>query len=288
MTDSYFNLGSYRRIVTTKSPDAQLWFDRGLAWAISFNHEEAEVCFVKATQYDPNCAMAFWGIVYARGPNYNKAWIRFDPVDLQNTLKEMRQILQRAQELAPRATSVEAALIEALTARFPPSERPEDLRTLDYAYAEAMRPVYNLYPDDLDVAGLFTEALMCLTPRALWSLETGQPCGPHTVEAGEVLERAMSLPGGDKHPAYGHLYIHLMEMSPFPEIALPASDRLRTLVPDGSHLLHMPTHIYVSCGDYRRVVDFNHDAILVDNKYFAHKAAARETGSIFLPVLPRA
>lgn len=271
MQDDYFDLGSYHRPVTTVSVDAQLWFDRGLLWSYAFNQEESARCFMRATDHDENCAMAYWGIAYARGPNYNKAWIRFDPVDLAKTVADMKLVLERAWSLAAQATPVEAALIEALTARYPQGEIPADLGSLDRAFANAMRLVYKQFPDDLDVAGLFVEALMCQTPRALWNLDTGEPCGPHTVEAREVLERAMSLPGGRDQPAFGHLYIHLMEMSPYPEVALPAADRLRTVVPDGSHLLHMSSHIYVACGDYRRVIDANNDAIAVDDKYFARE-----------------
>lgn len=271
MHDDYFDLGPYHRPVTTTSSDAQLWFDRGLSWAYAFNQEEAARCFIEAAHYDGDCAMTYWGLAYARGPNYNKAWIRFDPVDLAKTVADMKVVLERACSLAAQATAVEAALIEALMARYPQGDIPKDLGSLDRAFANAMRVVYRRFPDDLDVAGLFVEALMCQTPRALWDLDTGEPCGSHTVEAREVLERAMSLSGGKDQPAFGHLYIHLMEMSPFPEVALPAADRLRTVVPDGSHLLHMSSHIYVACGDYRRVIDANNDAIAVDDKYFARE-----------------
>ncbi|KAI2836855.1 transcriptional regulator family: Fungal Specific TF [Aspergillus niger] len=282
MTDDYFNLGSYSRTVTTNSPDAQLWFNRGLVWSYSFNHEEASRCFIKASKADENCAMAYWGLAYARGPNYNKAWIRFDLADLATTITEMRPVLQRAQALAAQGASpAERAVIEALKARFPKDDdetKPEnlDLHALDRAYAEAMRPVYEAYPEDPDIVALFVEALMCISPRALWNLDTGEPCGPHTTEARRVLEKAMtSLPGGSSNPAYCHLYIHLMEMAPYPEIALPAADRLLRLVPDGSHMLHMPSHIYVACGDYRAVIDSNNQAMVVDDKYFA-----REPGTI--------
>jgi len=58
MKDDYYDLGDFRRDVTTTSPQAQLWFDRGLAWAYCFNPEEAVRCFEKALDYDPDCAMA--------------------------------------------------------------------------------------------------------------------------------------------------------------------------------------------------------------------------------------
>ncbi|KAI7232843.1 TPR domain protein [Hortaea werneckii] len=136
-----------------------------------------------------------------------------------------------------------------------------------------MRPVYEAYPDEVDVAALFAEALMCITPRGLWDLDTGKPTGPHTVEARNIIERVFQLPGGLYHPALCHLHIHLLEMSPFPELALPAADRLRDLVPDASHMLHMPTHIDAAVGDYRRGVDSNSAAIAADDKYFARDDA---------------
>ncbi|KAI2872211.1 hypothetical protein CBS63078_10737 [Aspergillus niger] len=271
----YFNLGSHHRPVTTTSKEAQLWFDRGLIWSYSFNHGEAERCFERAATYDPSCAMALWGLAYAAGPNYNKAWKFFDQEDLRDSIKRANNALARATELANQASPVEQALIKAITARFPPTDSiPDDLSSLDYAYANAMRPVYQRFGRDPDVAALFAEALMCITPRGLWDLDTGKPTGVHTVEAREAIEVALKHPNGYDHPALCHLHIHMLEMSPFPELALPAADRLRRLVPDGSHMLHMPTHIDAAVGDYRRSVDSNHEAILADDKYFAREDAS--------------
>ncbi|KOC09608.1 tetratricopeptide repeat domain protein [Aspergillus flavus AF70] len=269
-SSAYYNLGSHRRSVTTSSPEAQLWFNRGFLWAYSFNHDEAVRCFERATKHDPKCAMAFWGIAYAVGPNYNRAWHFFDMADRQHTVKKANEALTRAIELASNATPVERDLIKALTARFPPSDNiPSDMGPLNHAYADAMRPVYHAYSSDVDVAALFGDALMCISPRGLWDLDTGKPTGDHTVEAQKVIESAMAqgIEGRD-HPAHCHLYIHLMEMSPMPERALPASDRLRRLVPDAAHMLHMPTHIDMAVGDYRRAVDSNEEAIIADDKYF--------------------
>lgn len=272
---SYYDLGTYERQVTTESKEAQLWFNRGFVWAYSFNHEESVRCFVKAAAADPDCAMAYWGIAYAAGPNYNKAWVRFDRKDLEHSVKRSTSALQRALDLSKRASPVESALIHALAARFPSAEIPADLKTLNEAYAEAMRSVYHAYPNDRDVMALFAEALMCRRPRDLWNVDTGEPSDPLTVEARAVLEAGFARRDGYDQPAFCHLYIHLMEMSPFPEIALPAADRLRHLVPEASHMLHMGSHIDMAVGDYRRVVSSNHDAMIADDKYFA-----QEEGSI--------
>ena len=71
-----YDLGTYGRPISTSSADAQAWFDRGLVWSYGFNHEEAVRCFERAAEADPACAMAHWGVAYAIGPNYNKAWDR--------------------------------------------------------------------------------------------------------------------------------------------------------------------------------------------------------------------
>ncbi|CAG8905430.1 unnamed protein product [Penicillium egyptiacum] len=281
MTEKYYDLGEYQLPVSTLDPECQLWFDRGYHWAQGFNHEEAVRCFKKAIEHDGNCAMAYWGICYAKGPNYNKAWVRFDHSDLIATIREVQHLLQQAQTLAAQATPVERALITALQARFPRLEvSPDnieslDLGALDRDYADAMRAVQGEFPNDIDIAALCAEALMCISPRRLWNLELGTPSGPHTVQAREIIERAMTLDAGDQHPALCHLYIHLMEMSPYPEIALPAADRLRSAMPDASHMIHMPTHIDIACGDYRRAVDSNHQAMLADDKYFSETTSSK-------------
>src|ERR1700730_14357093 len=82
----YFDLGSYSRDVTASSADARMWFNRGLVWAYGFNHEEAGACFEQAIAADPQCALAHWGVAYALGPNYNKPWEAFDPVDMSSSV----------------------------------------------------------------------------------------------------------------------------------------------------------------------------------------------------------
>ncbi|MFI9503528.1 hypothetical protein [Nocardia sp. NPDC052566] len=283
MTADYYDLGTYTRRVTTNSPVAQLWFDRGLVWTYAFNHEEAARCFARAAEQDPGCAMAHWGLAYTLGPNYNKPWEFFDEVELADTVARTHDTARRAHDLADRVTPVERAVIGALTARYPANAPDGDSPGWNRAYAAAMRDVYQRFPDDLDVATLFADALMNLTPWALWDTRSGKPAeGAGTVEARTVLERALADTDGRDHPGVLHMYIHLMEMSPTPETALAVADRLRGLVPDAGHLEHMPSHLDVLCGDYRSVVRANSAAITADEKY------ARRTGEADFYTLYRA
>ncbi|WP_146592418.1 tetratricopeptide repeat protein [Puniceibacterium confluentis] len=271
----YYDLGSYTCAVTTTSNDAQVWFDRGLAWTYAYNHEEAIACFRNALAEDPTCAMAHWGISYCIGPNYNKPWETFEEDEKPNCIELAQSSIRAAFQFLDRLTPVEQALIRALPSRYPDSANVEDFRPWNDAFADAMRKVHADFTDDLNVCALFAEAIMNRTPWQLWDLPTGQPAkGASTLEAISILESAFaSLPGAWSHAGLLHMYIHLMEMSPTPEKALRHGDALSTLVPDAGHLLHMPTHIDVLCGDYMNVVLRNDTAIKADRKFLAHEGA---------------
>jgi tetratricopeptide (TPR) repeat protein len=190
--EPYFDLGTYTRGTSTASTSAQTWFDRGLVWSYAFHHEEAIRCFERAVEHDPGFALAHWGIAYAIGPNYNKQWEAFDPVDLAASLEKACDEVAAARACADRAAPVEQALIEALASRYQVNDPSADLVAWNADYAEAMRAVFRAHPAELDVAALFADALMNLTPWALWDRYTGLPsAGAATLEARQVLERVL-------------------------------------------------------------------------------------------------
>ncbi|MGH1491028.1 MAG: tetratricopeptide repeat protein [Acidimicrobiales bacterium] len=270
MEDGYYDLGTYSRSVTTDSAEAQLWFDRGLNWLLGFNHGEAIACFERAIEADPNCAMAHWGVAIGIGPNYNMAWDKMDPVSLSKALGKAFDSTQVALGLAGNVTPPEAALIEALPSRYPQRDPIEDQMPWNKAFTNAMREVAAAHPDDLEIQAVFVDAILNETPWKMWDLQTGQPAeDAGTVEAQRVLERAFAeLPGSWDHPGLLHLYVHLMEMSPTPEAALRHGDRLREMMPQCGHLIHMPTHIDVLCGNYHDVVHWNQKAVVADRLWF--------------------
>ncbi|MCZ6815595.1 MAG: hypothetical protein O7F76_02725 [Planctomycetota bacterium] len=271
----YYDLGAYGRAITTESEVAQCWFDRGLNWVFAYNHGEAVECFRKALEADPGCAMAHWGVAYATGPNYNLPWHLYDPEGRAQALAEAYDATQLALPHVEDVTPVERALIRALPARYPQRDPIEDLSPWNKDFTNAMRKVYAEHSDDLEVQTVFAEAIMNETPWQMWDLKTGDVAeGAGTVEVREVLETAFrNIPASWDHPGLLHLYVHLMEMSPVPELALRAGDRLREIMPDGGHLIHMPTHIDVLCGNYRDVVVYNKKAIVADRKYLERAGA---------------
>ncbi|KAL3486623.1 hypothetical protein BJX62DRAFT_246664 [Aspergillus germanicus] len=278
-----YNLGPLTRKVTTSSAECQTWFSRGLTWVYTFNHSEAAVCFENAIAHDPNCAIAHWGLAYALGPNYNYAW-EFFGENLADALSKTHEAARRARELANsvngNVTAIEKALIEAIQARFPNadvivSENMEIYKARNRAYADEMEKVYETFGEtDLDVAALYADSIMSLTPWRLWDLKTGLPNpGTRTLDAKRVLERALTHKEAKGHPGILHYYIHLIEMSPTPELGLVPADHLRELVPDSGHANHMPSHLDVLVGDYRAAIRANQRATIADEKYLQQAGA---------------
>jgi len=263
----YYDLGRYSRKILTSSDDAQRWFDRGLVWTYSYNHEQAIECFQKALDYDPGCAMAHWGIAYAAGPNYNFEWWMMDPATKSDALGMAYDSTRAALTLIDSITPVERALIEALTARYPQREPIEDQSPWNDDFAAAMKKSYENHTDDIEVATVYAEAILNQTPWKMWNIWSNTTAeGAGTAEAQNVLEKFVDTPEGRAHPGILHLYVHLMEMSPTPEKALKAGDLLRELVPDAGHLIHMPTHIDIQCGEYRDALHWNLKGIEADLK----------------------
>jgi tetratricopeptide (TPR) repeat protein len=251
------DLGTHRHPVSTRVPEAQQYFDQGLRLVWAFNHDEATRAFTEAARLDPDCAMAWWGIALAAGPNYN------DPGNPERD-RRAYEALRKAVALERKVSAQERAYIEALAKRYT-KEPPPDRKALDVAYADAMRVVMRRYPHDLDAATLFAESMMDLRPWDLWSRD-GEP-RPGTEEIVATLESVLKR--DPEHPGANHYYIHAVEASTHPERGVASADRLRGLVPGAGHLVHMPSHIYMRVGRYGDAVAANERAVAVDRAYIA-------------------
>lgn len=249
-------MGDHHHAITTRSPEAQRYFDQGLVLAFGFNHREAARSFRQAQALDPACAMCLWGEALVLGPNINAG---MDAADNPRAFAAVRD----AFALRGNASERERAYIEALAMRYA-DPAPKDRSGLDRAYAEAMGEVVQRFPDDADAASLYAEALMDTTPWDYWGAD-GSP-KPVTRTILGTLEAV--LDSQPEHPLANHLYIHAVEKV-HPRRGLAAADRLRDLVPGAGHLVHMPGHIYIRVGRYDDAVRANEKAIGADNAYVA-------------------
>ena len=254
-TPLFKGLSTWTHKVTTSSPQAQQYFDQGLRFIYGFNHDEATRSFKEAVRLDPNCAMAYWGIAFTLGPNYNL------PIDPERA-KSAYEATQKAVALAPQVSEKERAYIEAIAKRYV-ADPSADRKALDLAFADAMRGVAKRYPDDLDAATLFAESMMNLRPWDLWTAD-GDP-QPGTEEIVSTLESVLKR--NPNHLGAIHYYIHTVEASQKPERAIPYADRLAKVAPGAGHLVHMPSHIYMRVGRYKDANVSNARAAKVDEDY---------------------
>ena len=248
--------------ITTKNSTAQSYFNQGLVFAYGFNHWEAQRAFQAAQKLDPECAMCFWGEALVLGPNIN--W----PMEAAAIAPAFKAVTE-AQRLAPKASEKEQALIAALAKRYSADEAADRI-ALDIAYADAMQEVAQRFPDDLDIATLYAEALMDLSPWNYWGDGGKTPTG-RTAALVATLERV--LEANPDHVGAIHLYIHAVEASDRPERAEPYADRLAAQNLSTGHLIHMPAHIYFRVGRYLNSLEANKVASAADEAYLAQVQA---------------
>jgi tetratricopeptide (TPR) repeat protein len=250
-------MGRHARKINTKSPEAQTYFNQGLILAYGFNHDEAIRSFAEAAKLDPDCAMAYWGIAYALGPNFN---LKMD----ENNGRRAYAAIQAAIARKQHASEVERELIDAMATRYvnPPSD---DRAHLDKAFADAMGALWKKYPKDTDIGYIYAESMMVKNPWDQW-YKDGKP--KHETELVlKVLEQVMEV--DLYHPGANHMYIHATEGSQTPEKAEAAADRLGKITPGIGHMVHMPAHTYMRIGRYEDALEVNRQATKLDQEYFA-------------------
>src|SRR5687767_14100439 len=196
-------LGTFNRPISSRNRDAQAFFNQGFQMMYAFAKPEAVRSFREAWKRDPECAICFWGEAWAWGSYLN------GPMSAEEA-PYAYAAAQKAMGMRSRAPEKERALIEAIAVRY--VEKFDASRRLeqDRAYADAMQRVAARYPDDLDIATLYADALFLLEPRR----GTRDIAQPSVKKLHEVLEGILSR--NVHHPGACHLYVHATESTVFP------------------------------------------------------------------------
>ncbi len=245
----YHGMGTWHHPIATRNPEAQKYFDQGLALLYGFNRYESLRSFRKASELDPQAAMAFWGMAMAQAAYIN---MDGDPsYDLKGSCADVDAGLKIAG-----APARERAYLQAAATRCPEEK--------SQAYIGAMRALAERYPDDLDASTLYAESLM-IPVRWGWYAADGTPAAG-VSEAERVLEQVLRR--WPDHPGANHYYIHAVESSKTPERGIPSAMRLMGIVPEAGHVVHMPGHIWLAIGDYETAASVNERASEVDRQYF--------------------
>ncbi|MFA6083834.1 hypothetical protein [Mucilaginibacter sp.] len=241
--------GNYKWKITTTSDSAQFYFNQGISMYYAFHSIEAIASFTKATRFDPECAMTWYGKSLAMGPTINYPNNYVSPTGAY-------EASVKANTFKPNCSTPEKELIIAMQERYS-KDNSISVRQLRVNYVKAMQLVYAKYPNNADVVTLYADALLLLHP---WNLYTHDfKPKPWTRKIRSLLEHALAI--NPKHPGANHYYIHTMEASATPQMALNSAHLLDTLMPLVSHITHMPSHVYIRTGDYPRGIKNNNAAI---------------------------
>lgn len=261
--------GIYKWKIPTKNDSAQFYFNQGINMYYSFHIIEAMASFKKAAKFDPNSAIIYWAQALTYGPNINDFGYRASP--------EALDAVKNAEEHAG-YTPLEKGLIHAISLRYS-DDSSRTREQLNQDYVNAMKKLYEELGSNADVAALYADAMMLQHPWDLWSIDgTPKPWTPHIRE---VLEKILEK--NPMHPGANHYYIHVMEPSPFAAKALPSADRLGKTNPGLSHVVHMPSHIYLRTGLYNKGVEVNVNAVNSYKKIISLYAPV--TGADFLYII---
>lgn len=246
--------GNYHWAIKTSSDSAQFYFNQGINMYFAFHIIEAMGSFKKAELFDNSNPMVFWAQALAYGPNINDFAYASNP--------DAVAAAEKAKQLSANAPNKEKGLIDAMLVRYS-NDSTISRKTLNQLYATAMKINYERFKNDGDISTLYADALMLQHPWEYWQHDG--KAQPWTPEIMLVLENVLKL--HPNHPGANHYYIHTMEASPNPGKALPSADRLGTMMPDVSHMVHMPSHIYIRTGNYEKGIVVNDRAVNGYNKF---------------------
>ena len=228
-------LGPFTRPISSTNPEAQAYFNQGFQMMYAFAKMDATRSFREAWKRDGTCAICYWGEAWSWGSYLN------GPMTVEEAPHAWTAI-QKAISLKQHATEKERAFIDAMAVRYVERFDPEKRVDQDRAYAEAMRKLSEAYPDDLDAATLYADALFLLEPRR----GTRDISDPKIQLIHKVFEGVLAK--DIKHPGACHLYVHATESTVMPGKAEACAEFLGDSIPGASHINHMPSHTFNEIG----------------------------------------
>jgi tetratricopeptide (TPR) repeat protein len=224
-------------------------FERGVALLHSFWYEEAEKEFQQIAVDDPRCAMAHWGVAMSL---WHQLWDHPDAKLIERGLDEVHQ----AETTDGPATPRERAYIAAISAFYSNSKKL-DHAVRAKAYSDAMKKVYEAYPDDHEAAVFFALSLLASEPH-------NDETFANRKQAAAILEKLFAVE--PDHPGVAHYLIHSYDKPQLAQLGLPAARRYAQVAPAAPHALHMPSHIFARVGLWQDDINSNLASIAATRK----------------------
>src|ERR1700734_878507 len=230
-------------------PSVQKPFERGVALLHSFWYEEAEKEFQHIAADDPHCAMAHWGEAMSL---WHQLWNNPDAKVIQRGLDEIHEAKTTDGATTPR----EKAYIAAIAAFYSNSKKLNH-EARAQAYSDAMKKVYETYPDDHEAAVFYALSLLASEPH-------DDETFANRKRAAAILEKLFATE--PDHPGVAHYLIHSYDKPQLAQLGLPAARRYAQVAPAAPHALHMPSHIFARLGLWQDDIDSNLASIAATRK----------------------
>jgi tetratricopeptide (TPR) repeat protein len=231
------------------APDVRKPFERGLALLHSFWYEEAEKEFMQIAGDDPHCVMAHWGVAMSL---WHQLWDHPDPKVIIRGLDEVHEAKTTDGPTTPR----EKAYIAAIAAFYGDSKKLNH-EARAKAYSDAMKKVYESYPDDHEAAAFYALSLLASEPH-------DDTTFANRKQAAAILEKLFATE--PDHPGVAHYLIHSYDKPQLAQLGLPAARRYAQIAPAAPHALHMPSHIFARVGLWQDDIDSNLASIAATRK----------------------
>src|SRR5260221_13494857 len=229
-------------------------FARGVALLRSFWYEEAEKEFLDIAKDDPNCAMAHWGVAMSI---WHQLWNDPD----EKVITRGRDEVNAAKKLSAKDTPRENAYIAAAAAFY--SDSKSDHAARARAYSDAMKKVYESYPDDHEAAVFYALSLLASEPHH-------DETFANRKAAAAILEKFFATE--PDHPGVAHYLIHSYDKPQLAQLGIPAARRYAQVAPAAPHALHMPSHIFARVGLWQDDINSNLASVAATPKTVAiHK-----------------
>ncbi|QOV87437.1 peroxiredoxin family protein [Humisphaera borealis] len=219
--------------VTTRSEEAQKFFDQGVGQLHGFWYLEAERSFRHAASIDPTSPMTYWGMAMANYKNPKRAKVFIDEASHRMTQVKVQPI--------------EEAWIKAVASMYVPDIKPDQNRKKKFV--ETLGKMRESFKDDIE--------LKAFSVFFIWEYKTGDK------NTAQLLDEVFAV--NPRHPAH-HYRIHLLDGG-------KAKDALASAAINGpaaagiAHMWHMPGHIYSSLQRYGDAAWQQEASARVDHAY---------------------
>jgi tetratricopeptide (TPR) repeat protein len=227
---------------TSGSAAAQPLFIKGVLLMHSFEYDDAREAFVEAQKADPAFAMAYWG----EAMTYNHAvWQRTSPDLAKAALAKLAPTAEARRAKAQ--TEKEKDWLGAVEKLYGSGEK----LARDLAYADALKRMYEKYPNDDEVKSFYALAIL--------GTNHGARDFSIYMRAAALVEQVYAK--NPQHPGAAHYLIHAYDDPIHAPLGLRFADAYSKIAPSASHALHMPSHIYVAMGMWDESATINERSV---------------------------